>query len=85
MLRLHITPSHIHILRSGFLVRVPQYPVERTLLTSGATDAAMESLYRANLRIETPHLDVCYRASEMMQFRPTAPRPHGASTVPYQS
>ena len=68
-----------------FITGVPQYPVERTLLTSGTTDAAMESLYRDNVRIETPHLNICYRASELPQFRPTAPRPEGASTVPFPS
>ena len=68
-----------------FLTGVPQYPVERTLLTSGTTDAAMESLYRGGVRIETPHLHVRYRASELPQYRPTAPTPQGASTLPFAS
>ena len=37
------------------------YPVERTLLTSGALSFLMESWYRGQVRIETPMLDIGYR------------------------
>jgi hypothetical protein len=38
------------------------YPVERTLLTTGALAFIMESAYRGHVRIETPMLNIAYRA-----------------------
>ena len=62
-----------------FLTGKPQYPVERTLLISGALEALMESRYRGHVRIETPHLDVRYRSYEKMPIRrPIRARPDRA-------
>lgn len=44
------------------------YPVERTLLTTGALAAAMDSSYQKNRRLETPHLAVSYRAPRESLF-----------------
>ena len=66
-----------------FLTGVPAYPVERTLLISGALDALMESRYQGHIRIETPHLDVCYQSYQEMPIRPRDSRPKGASLVSF--
>ena len=44
------------------------YPIERTLLTSGMTLFAIESLYRGGKLIETPQLDVAYQAPERSTY-----------------
>jgi hypothetical protein len=50
-----------HIERMIVEGRAP-YPVERTLLTSGMTLAAVESLHRGGQRVETPNMEVRYTA-----------------------
>jgi hypothetical protein len=43
------------------------YPVERTLLVSGALEACFTSRLEGQKRMETPHLNVRYRAPEKSQ------------------
>jgi hypothetical protein len=45
-----------------FLTGKHSYPVERTLLTTGALSFLMESRYQGHKRLETPQLKVAYRA-----------------------
>ena len=67
-----------------FLTGRPQYPVERTLLATGAMAALMDSAHRGQVRVQTPHLELVYRPFETPPIRPSGPRPQGASIVPSQ-
>lgn len=44
------------------------YPVERTLLTSGMTLAAVDSIHRGHTLVETPEMKVAYRGPEASTF-----------------
>lgn len=43
-----------------FLTGKATYPVERTLLTTGLTATAVDSLHQEGARLETPHLAISY-------------------------
>jgi hypothetical protein len=64
-----------------FLSGAPVYPAERTLLTTGVLNAVMDSHHRGGARVETPHLAIAYRSYEALPWRPTGPRPTGASVA----
>jgi hypothetical protein len=52
-----------------FLTGQANYPVERTLLTSGMVIAGVESLHRGQVPVETPEMAVAYQAPRESQFR----------------
>ena len=67
-----------------FLKGKSQYPVERTLITTGVLDAAMRSRFHGHVRVDTPYMaGISYRSYTEMLVRPTQPRPSGASLDPW--
>jgi len=46
------------------------YPVERTLLVTGALASLMESGYRKGIRLETPDVNIAYKAPEKSWYAP---------------
>ncbi|HEV7999350.1 MAG TPA: hypothetical protein VGP63_05690 [Planctomycetaceae bacterium] len=57
-----------HQAETMFLTGKSPRPIERTLLTTGLTAAGIESLWRGQQRIETPHLAVGYQVGEESTF-----------------
>lgn len=51
----------VHGMNQMFTTGKPPYPVERTLLTTGALSFLIESAYRGHVRIETPMLKIAYQ------------------------
>ena len=51
-----------------YLTGKETYPLERTLLTTGLTAAGVESLFRDQMRYETPHLAIRYQPTKASTF-----------------
>jgi hypothetical protein len=58
----------VHAIAQMYLTGKRAYPVERTLLTTGALSFIMESAYQGHKRLETPMLNVAYRAPANSYF-----------------
>ena len=61
---------------------VPPYPVQRTLLTTGVIDAAMNSRFEDHRVVDTPWLDIRYESYDALPRRPRGERPAGACLDP---
>ena len=58
------------------------YPPERTLLTTGIIDAAMNSRSEGHHLVETPYLNISDESYDEMPVRPRGERPSGATVDP---
>jgi hypothetical protein len=58
----------VHAIGQMYVTGKRAYPVERTLLTTGALSFLMESAHQGQKRIETPMLKVAYRAPAESYF-----------------
>jgi hypothetical protein len=58
----------VHHIETMVLENRAPYPVERTLVTSGMTLAAVQSLHRDGALIETPEMEVRYTAPKESLF-----------------
>jgi hypothetical protein len=65
-----------------FLTGRAPWPVERTLLTTGVLEAALDSRHQGHVRLATPHLAVPYQSYASISWRPTGPEPVGAASQP---
>jgi len=54
----------VHHCETMYLTGKAPYPIERTLLTTGLTAAGVESLFRGQVRYETPHLAIRYQPTK---------------------
>ena len=58
----------VNHIEQTILQRKAAYPVERTLLTTGMTLFAVESLYRGQIPLQTPELKVAYQPAAVSNF-----------------
>ncbi len=58
----------VHHAERMFVTGEASYPIERTLLTTGLTAAAVDSLYEDQKRLDTPHLNVRYEVGPQSLF-----------------
>jgi len=61
----------MHKAEQMFETGVAPYPVERTLLVSGMLESCLTSKLQSGARLETPHLQVVYKAPRESQFART--------------
>jgi len=58
-----------HAIQQHFIHGKAPYPVERTLLVTGMLDAAMHARQEKDKRLETPHLEFSYAATDYRNMR----------------
>ncbi len=58
-----------HAIQTMFHTRQPPYPIERTLMTTGITEAVMKSRSSDGAPVPTPHLDIRYHPVDFSAFR----------------
>jgi hypothetical protein len=60
-----------HAIQVHFRTAKAPYPVERTLLATGALEAAVDSRHQGGKTLETPHLRIPYRSPDWRALRET--------------
>ncbi|MBI1314707.1 twin-arginine translocation signal domain-containing protein [bacterium] len=58
-----------HAIQHLFVTGREPWPAERTLLTTGAVEAVMQSFEQNGKAIETPHLQIAYQPTDVRPFR----------------
>jgi hypothetical protein len=58
----------MHKVEQMFETGVAPYPIDRTLLVSGVLESCLTSKVQNHARLETPHLQVAYKAPTQSQF-----------------
>jgi hypothetical protein len=57
-----------HAIQTHFRQQKSPYPIERTLLTTGITEAAVRSYYE-EIPLDTPHLEIAYQPQDFSALR----------------